>query len=133
MSAARWLLVAGDVRPSGGMDIANHALASYLARQDSTLHLVTHAASTELGAAANVRVHRVPRPFGVHRLGFPLLRAAARRVHRQLGPGTRAIANGGNADLGADQVRDRLRRSSQIFNDTAAVFLRRATTTDAGS
>ena len=100
MSAAQWLLVAGDVRPSGGMDIANHALASYLARQPSTLHLVTHAATVELVSASNVRVHRVPRPFGAHRLGFPLLRAAARRVHRQLGPNTRAVANGGNADLG---------------------------------
>jgi hypothetical protein len=70
MSAAQWLLVAGDVRPSGGMDIANHALASYLARQVSSLHLVTHAASAELTAAENVQVHRVPRPFGAHRLGF---------------------------------------------------------------
>ena len=100
MSAEQWLLVAGDVRPSGGMDIANHALASYLARQPSTLHLVTHAASDELASASNVRVHRVPRPFGAHRLGFPLLRAAARRVHRRLGSNTRAVANGGNADLG---------------------------------
>ena len=100
MSAAQWLLVAGDVRPSGGMDIANYALASYLVRQPSTLHLVTHAASAELTAADNVHVHRVPRPFGAHRLGFPLLRVAARRIHRRLGSNTRAVANGGNADLG---------------------------------
>jgi glycosyltransferase involved in cell wall biosynthesis len=82
------------------MDVANHALASYLSRQPSVLHLVTHAASQELAAASNVHVHHVPRPFGAHRLGFPLLRAAARRVQRRLGSNTRAVANGGNADLG---------------------------------
>ncbi len=82
------------------MDVANHAFASYLSRQQSMLHLVTHAASQELAAASNVHVHHVPRPFGAHRLGFPLLRAAARRVHRRLGSNTRAVANGGNADLG---------------------------------
>jgi glycosyltransferase involved in cell wall biosynthesis len=82
------------------MDVANHALASYLSRQPSVLHLVTHAASQELAAASNVHVHHVPRPFGAHGLGFPLLRAAARRVQRRLGSNTRAVANGGNADLG---------------------------------
>ena len=38
-----WLLASGDFVPLGGMDTANHALASYLARRSNgAVHLVAH-------------------------------------------------------------------------------------------
>ncbi len=95
-----WLLVAGDFTPYGGMDRANFALAHHLART-RRVHLVAHQVSSELAALANVRVHAVPRPFGVHRFGEPILRSTARRVQRGLAADDlRTVANGGNADLG---------------------------------
>jgi glycosyltransferase involved in cell wall biosynthesis len=99
-----WLLVSGDFTPYGGMDMANFALASYLARRDgatSVVHLVSHRVSPELAALPGVRVHSVPRPFGIHRLGEPILRSTARRIQRRLAAeDPRTVANGGNADLG---------------------------------
>ena len=49
-----------------------------------------------------VHVHHVPRPLGIHRLGEPLLRSAARRESSAVWrPSILArVANGGNADLG---------------------------------
>jgi len=94
-----WLLVSGDFTPYGGMDMANVALASYLARGD--VHLVSHRVSPELAALPGVRVHTVPRPLGIHRLGEPMLRATAQRIQRSLASqDLRTVANGGNADLG---------------------------------
>jgi glycosyltransferase involved in cell wall biosynthesis len=102
-----WLLVAGDFTPYGGMDAANFALASYLARRNSQdeVHLVSHRVSAELTALPSVREHRVPRPLGAERFGEPLIRLAARRWQRRLtstsnGHSVRTIANGGNADAG---------------------------------
>jgi glycosyltransferase involved in cell wall biosynthesis len=97
-----WLLASGDFVPVGGMDTANHALASYLARQDDVdVHLVAHRVSADLCAHASVRVHHVPRPFGLNTLGEPLLASVAgrraRRIRRQ---GGLVIANGGNVDAG---------------------------------
>ena len=69
-SGCSWL---GDFTPYGGMDMANFALARHLARVEQT-HLVAHHVSPELTALANVHVHAVPRPFGVHRFGEPILR-----------------------------------------------------------
>jgi glycosyltransferase involved in cell wall biosynthesis len=95
-----WLLVSGDFTPHGGMDMANFALARHLARA-AKVHLVAHDVSPDLAALPNVRVHAVPRPFGVHRFGEPILRATARRVQRSLAADDlRTVANGGNADLG---------------------------------
>ena len=46
-----WLLVSGDFTPYGGMDMANFALASYLAGAENTsVHLVSHQVSPELAA-----------------------------------------------------------------------------------
>jgi glycosyltransferase involved in cell wall biosynthesis len=96
-----WLLVSGDFTPFGGMDMANFALASYLARAGADVHLVCHQASPELAAIPGINVRLVARPLGMHRLGEPVLRSKALRVHRDLTPrGCRAVANGGNADLG---------------------------------
>jgi len=103
-----WLLASGDFTQYGGMDTANYALASYLARTPSgdrgaprEVHVVSHHVMPELGALPGVRVHEVPRPFGRHRLGEPLLRRAATRLQERLTPhGVRVVANGGNVDAG---------------------------------
>jgi glycosyltransferase involved in cell wall biosynthesis len=95
-----WLLVAGDFRPHGGMDRANHALAVSLARDPRfDVQLVTHHASADL-APLGVTVRTVRRPLGAHLLGAPLLARAARRVAARLPAGARVVANGGNADTG---------------------------------
>jgi len=96
-----WLLVSGDFTPFGGMDTANFALASYLARTGADVHLVCHRASPELAVLPGIHVRPVARPLGMHRLGGPLLRSTGRRVQRDLASANcRAVANGGNADLG---------------------------------
>lgn len=95
---------------TGGMDAANHALASYLARSGRETHLVAHRVAPELAALKGVHVHRVPRPLGSHLLGFPLLeevaawRASADSGFHRLLPLRRSssvrplvtLANGGN-------------------------------------
>lgn len=77
---AAWLVVAGDFVRTGGMDAANHALASYLGRSGRETHLVAHRVERDLRDLAVIRTHRVPRPFGSHLLGFPLLDVAAGMV-----------------------------------------------------
>lgn len=97
-----WLLASGDFVPVGGMDTANHALASYLARRDGAdVHLVAHRVSSDLSGHSSVRVHHVPRPFGLHTLGEPLLtRVASRRARAIRARGGHVVANGGNVDAG---------------------------------
>lgn len=94
-----WLLASGDFVPHGGMDTANHGLASYLARQQADVHLVAHRVSADLSALPGVHVHAVARPFGSHALGEPLLAREVRRSVRAL-TGARVVANGGNVDAG---------------------------------
>ena len=97
-----WLLASGDFVPIGGMDTANHALASYLSRSGvGAVHLVAHRVSSDLSALPSIHVHHVPRPFGLHSLGEPLLtRIATRRAHEVRAAGGRVVANGGNVDAG---------------------------------
>ena len=83
-----WLLVAGDFTPLGGMDVANHALARYLAARGE-VHLVTHRAWPDLSRLPTVTVHRVRRPFGSHLLGSPWLSREGRRVWRRVGAAPR--------------------------------------------
>jgi glycosyltransferase involved in cell wall biosynthesis len=101
-----WLVAAGDFVVTGGMDAANHALTSYLARSGRETHLVAHRVAPDLAALPRVRVHRVPRPLGSHLLGFPLLARGA-RLHADLQSGAAAhrgrplrelvtLSNGGN-------------------------------------
>jgi len=91
-----WLLVAGDFSPLGAMDRANMALARYLADR-GPVHLVTHRAWEDLAADPNVAVHLVPRPFGRHMLGGPLLAWVGQRWARRLAQeGFRVVVNGGN-------------------------------------
>lgn len=101
-----WLVVAGDFVRTGGMDAANHALASYLARSGRETHLVAHRVDPALAALPGIRVHRVPRPFRSHLLGFPLLARAGKHQANLLSGACFArehpsrelvtLANGGN-------------------------------------
>jgi glycosyltransferase involved in cell wall biosynthesis len=98
MRVSNWLIVAGDFTPLGGMDVANYALARYLAARD-TVHLVTHCAWDDLGGT-KLTVECVPRPFGAHAIGAPLLDRAGRRAWaRRYAPDARAIVNGGNCRI----------------------------------
>lgn len=95
----RWVLIAGDFTPLGGMDRANYALALDLAARGDEVHVVAHRVWPDLRRARGVRVYDVRRPRGWHLLGAPLLAAEGRRRAARLRP-ARAIANGGNADTG---------------------------------
>jgi glycosyltransferase involved in cell wall biosynthesis len=93
---AGWLIVAGDFVLQGGMDRANRELARYLAT-DAPVHLVAHRVDPELAAHPNVTVHIVPRPFGKHLLGQPLLAHTGRQWAARLArEGFRVVVNGGN-------------------------------------
>ncbi len=91
------VIVAGDFVKTGGMDRANFALAEYLAKSGRAVELVTHRADATLNAHENLRVHRVPRPFGSDLAGEPLLdwmgRGWAARARER---GGRVVVNGGN-------------------------------------
>lgn len=92
-----FLLVTGDFVKTGGMDRANFALASYLARHRAPVHLVAHRVDSELRTYPNVLFHRVPKIANSYLLSGPLLnkigRFYARRVARR---GGRVLTNGGN-------------------------------------
>lgn len=97
-----WLLVAGDLTPLGGMDMANHALARYLASRGSEVHVVTHRAWPDLHDLPSLTVHAVWRPLGRHVLGSPMLSRAGRQLWRRLRTrGGRAVVNGGNCRMAA--------------------------------
>jgi glycosyltransferase involved in cell wall biosynthesis len=97
---SRWLLIAGDFTPLGGMDRANYALASSLAAAPGAeVHLVAHRVWPDLERERAVHVHRVRRPFGSHMAGAPLLAAEGERRAKGFTGGL-VIANGGNADAG---------------------------------
>jgi hypothetical protein len=61
---SRWLLIAGDFTPLGGMDRANYALAcSLAAAPGAEVHLVAHHVWPDLERERGVDVRRVCRPF----------------------------------------------------------------------
>jgi glycosyltransferase involved in cell wall biosynthesis len=87
-------LITGDFVRSGGMDGANHALASYLARAGHPVELVAHRVADDLAALPGVRVRAARKPLGSYFLGrWPLRRAAGRAARGTTG---RVVANGGN-------------------------------------
>lgn len=94
-----WLIASGDFTTTGGMDRANYGLASYLARTGRPVHLVAHRVASDLANQRGISIHPVPRPFGAHLIGAPLLSRAARRVSRSLGRSACRLANGGNTAL----------------------------------
>jgi glycosyltransferase involved in cell wall biosynthesis len=96
VTAGRWVVVAGDFTPLGGMDAANWALARHLATV-GRVDVVTHRAWDDLAAMPTATVHQVWRPLGKHVLGDPLLDRTGRAVARQLtSEGARVVVNGGN-------------------------------------
>ena len=96
-----YLLVSGDFVKTGGMDRANYALASYLARQGRPVDLVAHRVDDELMRSTSVAFHRVPKPLGSYWLGEPLLDRTGRHwAARVAGQGGRVVVNGGNCRWG---------------------------------
>lgn len=92
-----YLIVTGDFVTTGGMDRANHALASYLARRGDEVHLVAHRVGEDLLAFPNVTFHRAPKPAGAYLLGAPLLDRVGRYWAKRISAlGGRVIVNGGN-------------------------------------
>lgn len=91
-------IVTGDFVPTGGMDRANYALADYIARQGSQLHLVAHRVDAALAERSSVTVHQVSKPLNSNFLGAPLLARKGVEIGKQLGKNSHAytIANGGN-------------------------------------
>jgi glycosyltransferase involved in cell wall biosynthesis len=93
----RWVLVAGDFAPHGGMDRANYALACFLASAGDAVELVTHRAAPELAALPGVSLRQVHRPLGSHFLGgWGLSRAGKAAARLARAAGGRVIVNGGN-------------------------------------
>lgn len=96
-----YLLVAGDFVKAGGMDGANHALASYLADAGGEVHLAALSAERDLACRPNVIVHRTPKLAGSYLLAEPLLDRAGRKwAWRIARRGGRVVVNGGNCQWG---------------------------------
>jgi glycosyltransferase involved in cell wall biosynthesis len=94
-------MIAADFVPTGGMDMPNLALASFLGREGRTVDIVSFSAHESLTRVPGVRFHRVRKPLDSYALGAPLLALRGRAVgKRVLASGGRVIANGGNCDLG---------------------------------
>ena len=93
-----YAIVAGDFTPWGGMDRPNYELAWYLAEHHGAeVHLVSHRVASPLSDHSNVTWHRVPRPFGRHALGEPLLDCRGRKTAREISSlGGTVVVNGGN-------------------------------------
>jgi glycosyltransferase involved in cell wall biosynthesis len=97
MSGQPFLLVSGDFVKTGGMDRANHAMASHLASQGREVHIVAFRIDDELRRTPGVVFHRVPKPGGSYTLALPLLDRLGRRWAKRLTNecGARVIVNGG--------------------------------------
>ena len=93
-----YAIVTGDFTPWGGMDRPNYELAWYLAEQQGAeVHLVSHRVASPLSDHPNVTWHRVPRPFGRHAFGEPLLDSVGRTIARSIASvGGTIVVNGGN-------------------------------------
>jgi glycosyltransferase involved in cell wall biosynthesis len=91
-------LVASDFVQTGGMDRANYALASYLARAGHPVTLVSHRVAPDLAAMPTARVWLVRKPMGSNFLGqWPLARAGVAASRATLG--ATVVVNGGNCIL----------------------------------
>jgi glycosyltransferase involved in cell wall biosynthesis len=88
-----FVLVAADFVQTGGMDRANYAFASYLARAGHPVTIVGHRVDPGLAALPSIRVSRVWKPLGSYFLGqWPLARVGLTACRS----GGRAVVNGGN-------------------------------------
>lgn len=92
-----YLMVNGNFVRTNGMDMPNLALATYLADQESEVHLVTHRADQSLANRPNVIMHHVPKPAGSYLLAAPVLDRIGRRWAKELTARNGCIlVNGGN-------------------------------------
>lgn len=93
-----YAIISGDFTPWGGMDRPNYELAWHLAeRRGAEVHLVSHRVASPLSGHPNVAWHRVPRPFGRHAIGAPLLDRRGRKVAGEVArAGGTVVVNGGN-------------------------------------
>lgn len=94
-----WVIVTGEITQLGGQDKANYALASFLAKRGSPIHLVAYRIDEPLASCSGVTLHKVARPLGSNFLGAKGLGRMGRRVAREVvgqHPGARVIVNGGN-------------------------------------
>lgn len=95
-----WTLISGDFVTTGGMDKANHALATFLARSGHPVELVTHRAAPDLAALPGMSIRVVPKPFGSYFLGrWPLDWAGRRNGKARRMTGGRVVVNGGNCNF----------------------------------
>ena len=95
--ARPYVFVTGDFVRTGGMDMANFALADYAARRGHEVHLIAHRVAPELARARNVVVHRVPKPANSYAAAAPVVAVSGRRWARRLsGRRPRMLVNGGN-------------------------------------
>lgn len=95
-----YLLVTGDFVKTGGMDVANHALARRLAARGDEVHLVAFRADPELAQLPNVHFTPVSKPANAYSLGAPILGARGAYEFARLRH-SRAVVNGGNCLLPA--------------------------------
>lgn len=97
MTLRPYVIVTGDFVRTGGMDRANFALASFLARAGHEVHLVAYRAASDLLKERSVALHRVWKPAGSYTLGAPLLGAGGLACGRTLASrGAVVVVNGGN-------------------------------------
>jgi len=95
----KYCLVAGDFVTTGGMDRANHALASFLADRGDEVHLAAFRASEDLLSRPNVTLHRAGKPLNSYFLASPVLGRVGRKAARAVASrGGRVVVNGGNCD-----------------------------------
>src|SRR5436309_7728607 len=91
------VLVTGDFVTTGGMDMANYALADHAVRRGREVHLVAHRVAPELARLRTVRVHRVPKPARSYAAAAPFVDLLGRWWASRLGGhGPRVLVNGGN-------------------------------------
>ncbi len=96
----RVALVSGDFVPTGGMDMPNLKLATFLVQEGHAVDVVAHRMDPGLAAFSNVHFHRAPKPLSSYFLGSPLLDRLGRRVaDTVLRAGGRVVVNGGNCDV----------------------------------
>lgn len=96
-----YVLVSGDFRKTGGMDRANHALASFLAGRGEDVHVVAFHVDEDLLAAKGLTWHRVRKPMNSYSIGLPILDRRGRELASRLSPsGARVVVNGGNCRWG---------------------------------
>jgi glycosyltransferase involved in cell wall biosynthesis len=79
-----WVVVTGDLVPTGGMDRVNYYLVRYLSERGYEIEAVAHRFSRDMETWPGVHLERVPRPGGSHFLGEPWLARAGRRAAEKI-------------------------------------------------